>query len=54
MIGVPIGSRILITTPAQTSAGATTGLAIVADIIARAGPSKSLVTGITNDHMSNA
>ena len=41
MIGLPIGSRVLITTPAQTSAGATTGLAIVADIIAEVAPAKA-------------
>jgi peptidylprolyl isomerase len=41
MIGVPIGSRVLIITPAQTAAGATTGLAIVADIIAQVPPAKA-------------
>jgi peptidylprolyl isomerase len=41
LIGVPIGSRVLITTPAQTSAGATTGLAIVADVIAEVPPAKA-------------
>jgi peptidylprolyl isomerase len=41
MIGIPIGSRVLITTPAQTEAGATTGLAIVADIIAEVPPAKA-------------
>jgi peptidylprolyl isomerase len=40
LIGVPIGSRVLITTPVQDSEGKTTGVAIVADIIAQSGPAK--------------
>jgi peptidylprolyl isomerase len=40
LIGVPIGSRVLITTPVQNSEGTTTGVAIVADIIAQSGPAK--------------
>jgi peptidylprolyl isomerase len=41
VIGVPIGSRVLITTPVQDSEGKTTGVAIVADIIAQSGPAKA-------------
>jgi len=41
VIGVPIGSRILITTPVQDTSGKTTGVAIVADIIAQSGPAKA-------------
>jgi peptidylprolyl isomerase len=41
VIGVPIGSRILITTPVQDQEGSTTGVAIVADIIAQSGPAKA-------------
>jgi peptidylprolyl isomerase len=40
VIGVPIGSRVLITTPVQDSSGKTAGVAIVADIIAQSGPAK--------------
>jgi peptidylprolyl isomerase len=40
VIGVPIGSRVLITTPVQDTEGSTTGVAIVADIIAQSGPAK--------------
>jgi peptidylprolyl isomerase len=40
LIGVPIGSRVLITTPVQDQEGNTTGVAIVADIIAQSGPAK--------------
>jgi peptidylprolyl isomerase len=41
VIGVPIGSRVLITTPVEDQEGATTGVAIVADIIAQSGPAKA-------------
>jgi peptidylprolyl isomerase len=41
VIGVPIGSRVLITTPVQDTSGKTTGVAIVADIIAQSGPAKA-------------
>jgi peptidylprolyl isomerase len=41
LIGVPIGSRVLIVTPAQTAEGAQTALAIVVDIIAQSGPAKA-------------
>ena len=34
LIGVPIGSRVLITTPVQDAEGATTGAAIVVDLVA--------------------
>ncbi len=40
LIGVPIGSRALIVTPARTSTGTKTALAIVVDIIAQSGPAK--------------
>ena len=40
VIGVPIGSRILITTPVENAEGTATGVAIVADIIAQSGPAK--------------
>ncbi len=41
VIGVPIGSRVLITTPVQDSSGKATGVAVVADIIAQSGPAKA-------------
>jgi peptidylprolyl isomerase len=41
VIGVPIGSRVLITTPVQDSEGNTTGVAIVADVIGESGPAKA-------------
>lgn len=41
VIGVPIGSRVLITTPVQDQSGKTTGVAVVADIIAQSGPAKA-------------
>lgn len=41
VIGVPIGSRVLITSPVQDASGKTTGVAIVADIIAQSGPAKA-------------
>jgi peptidylprolyl isomerase len=41
VIGVPIGSRVLITTPVQDSSGKPAGAAIVADIIAQSGPAKA-------------
>jgi peptidylprolyl isomerase len=41
LIGIPLGSRVLLTTPAQDNAGKTTGLAIVVDLIAEPGPAKA-------------
>jgi peptidylprolyl isomerase len=40
LIGVPIGSRVLITTPVQDTSGKTTAVAIVADVVAQSGPAK--------------
>jgi len=40
VIGIPIGSRVLITTPVKDTTGKTTGVAIVADVIAQSGPAK--------------
>ncbi len=40
IIGGPIGSRVLIVTPVQTST-TTTSAAIVADIVAQPGPAKA-------------
>ena len=40
IVGAPIGSRVLIVTPVQTST-TTTSAAIVADIIAQPGPAKA-------------
>jgi peptidylprolyl isomerase len=40
LVGVPIGSRVLITTPAQTQTGSATALAIVADVVAQSGPAR--------------
>ena len=41
LIGVPLGSRVLIVTPVQSTEGGTTGAAIVVDVVAEVGPAKA-------------
>ncbi len=41
IVGLPIGSRVLITTPVQDSSGKTAGAAVVVDIVAQSGPAKA-------------
>ena len=40
LIGIPLGSRVLITTPIADAEGATTGAAIVVDLVAEATSAK--------------